>query len=683
MPSPFRTPPRRSRLLAAFALLVMAGAATVWLLQPSDRPRAASSDEAHAVDSQTSAPDAVVPAFVDAAPLRAVEPSANEAPVETAMLSFAITDAEDDRSVSPCQVVTAGEASACDHAGRVRFAAVPVGRAPVAVSAPGYAPRELWVVVAAGRPQSVEVRLTRGVRLEGRVVTPDGLPMPGARVATIHYALGQDVPESATATDEAGRFELESVAPGRLALVASAPGYADTLSPEQRLAAGSVREGIELVLSAGGAIGGALRTLTLEAVEGARVEAVRIDRDAPAPAPTSTLFDGGFHIDSLSPGEYRVSASHGRMRAVANGVRVLPDQETTIALVLREGDESLSGRVLSRDGRPAVDVAIEVSSSQGLVNATARTDADGRFALDGLSGAPYRVAAPGVEQRGIPAGAHVELVLPGRGRLEGVVTDEQGRGLNDFSLTLIPLSAPPGGLAPRYRREHVLSADGTFGFDDLPEGAYAVRAESPVLVTAEAGARVTAGDSTRVTIVLRGGATVSGRLLSGNTPAAGCEVGTVNARASTDPQGEFRLRGIAPGRSFVWASCPDGSRGGQHIEAQAGSERRIEIRLRPVREAGNDGGGDFAGIGAGLRTRADGQVVVAFVQEGGPAFLAGVAPDDEVLEVDGWSTEGVRVSDVINRIRGAPGTPVMLDLRRPSSGARFFTAAERTRIAFD
>ena len=50
--------------------------------------------------------------------------------------------------------------------------------------------------------------------------------------------------------------------------------------------------------------------------------------------------------------------------------------------------------------------------------------------------------------------------------------------------------------------------------------------------------------------------------------------------------------------------------------------------------------------------------------EGKPAQRAGVQAGDRILSVDGKSTKGLSVSEVSNRLRGVPGTTVVLELER-------------------
>lgn len=72
------------------------------------------------------------------------------------------------------------------------------------------------------------------------------------------------------------------------------------------------------------------------------------------------------------------------------------------------------------------------------------------------------------------------------------------------------------------------------------------------------------------------------------------------------------------------------------------------------------------GIGVVLEQIQDGTVVIVGVAPGGPAAGAGLAAGDVILRVDGAAAAQFPLPDVARRISGAPGTPVALDLRRPT-----------------
>ena len=77
--------------------------------------------------------------------------------------------------------------------------------------------------------------------------------------------------------------------------------------------------------------------------------------------------------------------------------------------------------------------------------------------------------------------------------------------------------------------------------------------------------------------------------------------------------------------------------------------------------------GKLQGIGARI-SRQDEQLVVEQVFPSGPADVGGVLPGDRVVRVDGASTVGMSVSTTVDRIRGAEGTQVQLELAREVDG---------------
>jgi carboxyl-terminal processing protease len=77
----------------------------------------------------------------------------------------------------------------------------------------------------------------------------------------------------------------------------------------------------------------------------------------------------------------------------------------------------------------------------------------------------------------------------------------------------------------------------------------------------------------------------------------------------------------------------------------------------------SDTEGQFGGIGIEVDVR-DGWLVVHDVIAGGPAEAAGVQPGDRFLAIDGIGARDMRLSDAVEHMRGAPGTPVTVRLRR-------------------
>ena len=75
--------------------------------------------------------------------------------------------------------------------------------------------------------------------------------------------------------------------------------------------------------------------------------------------------------------------------------------------------------------------------------------------------------------------------------------------------------------------------------------------------------------------------------------------------------------------------------------------------------------GKFEGIGAVITVNEDGQVVVVAPIAGAPAAEAGIRPGDAILEVDGVSTSGMGLYEVVLKVRGSKGTSVSLLVLHP------------------
>lgn len=73
--------------------------------------------------------------------------------------------------------------------------------------------------------------------------------------------------------------------------------------------------------------------------------------------------------------------------------------------------------------------------------------------------------------------------------------------------------------------------------------------------------------------------------------------------------------------------------------------------------------GHFEGIGIEI-TQKDNKITVVAPIDGSPAARAGMLAKDEIVSVNGKSTDGIAVDDVVNMIRGKSGTSVTLSVKR-------------------
>ena len=74
--------------------------------------------------------------------------------------------------------------------------------------------------------------------------------------------------------------------------------------------------------------------------------------------------------------------------------------------------------------------------------------------------------------------------------------------------------------------------------------------------------------------------------------------------------------------------------------------------------------GNYAGLGIQIDVRAGWITVVAPLPET-PAERAGIQTGDQIIEVDGKSTEGWKSDQAVTALRGAPGSTVSIKIRRP------------------
>ena len=73
--------------------------------------------------------------------------------------------------------------------------------------------------------------------------------------------------------------------------------------------------------------------------------------------------------------------------------------------------------------------------------------------------------------------------------------------------------------------------------------------------------------------------------------------------------------------------------------------------------------GQFGGVGIEISVEQGVPQVISAI-DGTPAAAAGIQPGDRIVKADGQPTVGIDLSDVVRRLRGKPGTPVVLTIAR-------------------
>ncbi len=84
------------------------------------------------------------------------------------------------------------------------------------------------------------------------------------------------------------------------------------------------------------------------------------------------------------------------------------------------------------------------------------------------------------------------------------------------------------------------------------------------------------------------------------------------------------------------------------------------------REMQNETRSEFGGLGIVVSTK-DGVLTVVSPMEDSPGFRAGISPGDQILRINGTTTEKMSLQDAINLLRGDPGQKATLTIYRPST----------------
>ncbi|MGH9360405.1 MAG: MSCRAMM family protein, partial [Thermoanaerobaculia bacterium] len=308
------------------------------------------------------------------------------------------------------------------------------------------------------------------------------------------------------------------------------------------------------------------------------------------PRSGSTDARGLFEARGLAPGSYRLSASAGGY-LVSGGRKVsLPGQDEEELTVALAPGSAVSGRVLDASGRPVPGAAVRPNVSadtvdesdrslEGALSLRARTDAEGRYRLDGLpprkdyvieathpDHAPASVKEVALGARESLEG--VDLVLLRGGAIAGRVVDEEGNGIAGASLWASPANAGEAADAvrppfappePSGAPDASTGADGSHRLARLPAGAYTLRARDPArerLPGRREQVEVAEGKTAEsVDIVLGPGESLSGRVVdTDGEPVESAEViasGEASSRARSDAAGEFRITGLRAGKVHI------------------------------------------------------------------------------------------------------------------------------------
>lgn len=406
------------------------------------------------------------------------------------------------------------------------------------------------------RPQAVtdlgDVWIGKNVVLRGRVLDPQGRPLPKASVAAfgsaranaaqglvgylVDQALAVPRADEEVSTDEEGWFRFLALADGAYALVAKHPGYGMRQQNDVVVSARSAASPLVIRLEAGAKMEGRVLDTEGRPVPGARIVALRdvggmrfsmsgtLERDE-----TRSDASGQYVLDTLVDGaSYRFGVS-------ADGFAGLWDQQPSEVQRVAERDFKLSrggwieGRVTEEgSGTPIADARITVIVGRVSMGGMGGGGRGGRGGRAGR--APGVPSAPSAEPAGEPTTPAV------------VRTDAEGR----FKV---------GPLMPGPVMSAVIKAPG-------------YTAASASMWTGNSWPDVSLDAPAQVDVQLKRGGAIEGRVTTpAGAPVAGANVVAVQAgnmgamwvgspAATTDAEGRYRMDGAPPGDYHLAVDAP-------------------------------------------------------------------------------------------------------------------------------
>lgn len=451
-----------------------------------------------------------------------------------------------------------------DAAGRFT-ANLESGKYDALVQRQGYASVMLTAIQVQSGIEPLEVQLTEGATITGRVVRPDGSGVSDVNVSLMSNQTRLEPNPAVTGPD--GGFTLTDLTPGPVTLWA--------MSFEQNIREIRTTEAptadLVIEIPAGGTIRGRVvdkgtgRPVTnFEVGPSGERRGAGVVMMGPANLTRFQSDDGSFELENIPEGSVELLAqAAGYVSAKMPGVEVKPGGVTDDVEIQIEPGTRITGRVLGPDGAPVSRAGISrvAESSAGPAarrNETVATDGDGNYVLEGIPEGEIELRA--IHQSFVTETKKVKVA----GR-EMQVDFRLGRGADVHGVVVTETGAPVAGADVSTRSAAANSsgqsaktdANGTFRMSGLADGRYSFYASKRGMVSGSVD-DIAVGTGIPIRIELGAGGTITGRVL-GLQPSELSVVqvvasnGSNRAHSGVSPDGSFSLDGVAPGSTRIWA----------------------------------------------------------------------------------------------------------------------------------
>lgn len=566
---------------------------------------------------------------------------------------------------------------------------------------------------------SVDVTLTRVVKVTGKVVTAEGRPVEGARVrATLEGRQGGggsfSAGDSATTAAD-GTFELKRISPGSLRLTAQAEQQGSASVGPEEIKAGQPKV-LSLKLGKGSALSGTVRTEDGRPAPDVRVT-VRIRTGAMSLSSEQDVSgpDGRYRIENVPAGQVIVTASRSSRggfdmspRAERADQKTLAlgeaEDKTGIDLVVAPPGTALAGTVVGPDGKPVAGAVLTagVERDGRAFRGSSRdlrtySQIDGQFTLEEVGKVPHTIWAshpdhPDTEVKGVMGGATgVKVTFPPDTSVAGLVVGPDGKPIANYTIAILP--GPRANETPEDRRrrqsagfdartQRVQSPAGTFEILRLAPGAHELHATGPAGESASQVVTLAAGERrTGLRIPLAPGLRVTGRVIEHGSgkPVPEATVyamgrGAARPQAEVKPDGSFVLEGAPVGDSLRLSFQAEFTRyvaESKEVEIKPGQTivDAGTVRLLPgdMRQRLGVDRADRGESGANLAVEG-GRPVVRSLRPDSAAARAGLKKGDLVTAINGTGVGELGNGALRFLGSGRPGASVSFVVETPGGG---------------
>ncbi len=486
---------------------------------------------------------------------------------------------------------TEEEVATTDAEGKFRFELQPFQQGVLEVSASGYAFHRTPDQVKLNQAdiKDIVIILDRGATVNGRVVTPEGKPVPRASVRTTNppFSVGSRLLYGGRwfgNTDSAGAFHVDTLETGQATFKATADGFAPGTAVVDAKPGDILDVEIELQ-----------EELTIEGrVVDAKDEPVRADVMAYNGEVVATDADGYFQLGGLENREVHlvVSAKDGPqskdLNVKAGTKDLIVRLDTEEVTVFCQLVDRITGEPIDSYKIESVTGSADVSKTDkpGTFELKLQQNPKGRLARIRISADGYATKTFPIQ---IPDGVdeHHETLEMGAG---SGVSGRVVSATNNKPLADIPVTGYEGSDSSLGRplSNSISDEDGSFLIMNLPVGDVKIAAmPAHPLTGAILGAKIEEGQVTELGDIKVGeSASITGQVLKAGSrqPYPDVEVnlsmpseGNFRSSKSTDSEGHFEFSGLDPETYRVSVSGFS-----QQIDLAYGDTRDIEFEVGTI-----------------------------------------------------------------------------------------------------